>query len=58
LWPFAAAAGFHLEEAAIADIQRAILAKELTATELVGIFVFGDRRRFRRRRIVEAELRQ
>ena len=36
LWPFAAAAGFHLHEATIADIHRAILAKELTATELVA----------------------
>ncbi len=39
LWPFAAAASFHLQEATIADIQRAILAKELTATELVGLYL-------------------
>jgi Asp-tRNA(Asn)/Glu-tRNA(Gln) amidotransferase A subunit family amidase len=39
LWPFAAAAGFHLEEATIADIHRAILAKELTATQLVGLYL-------------------
>jgi Asp-tRNA(Asn)/Glu-tRNA(Gln) amidotransferase A subunit family amidase len=39
LWPFAATAGFHLEEATIADIHRAILAKELTATELVGLYL-------------------
>src|SRR5215471_11635317 len=39
LWPFAAAAGFHLQEATIADIQRAIFAKELTATELVGLYL-------------------
>ncbi len=38
LWPFAAS-GFHLEEATIADIHRAILAKELTATELVGLYL-------------------
>jgi amidase len=38
-WPFAAAAAFHLQEATIADIQRAILAKELTATELVGLYL-------------------
>jgi len=38
LWPFAAAS-FHLQEATIADIQRAILAKELTATELVGLYL-------------------
>src|SRR6516225_7832433 len=39
LWPFAATAGFHLQEATIADIHRAILAKELTATELVGLYL-------------------
>src|SRR5215475_2443925 len=39
LWPFAATAAFHLEEATIADIHRAILAKELTATELVGLYL-------------------
>jgi hypothetical protein len=39
LCPFAAAAGFHLQEATIADIHRAILAKELTATELVGLYL-------------------
>src|SRR6516225_2144827 len=39
LWPFAAMGSFHLEEATIADIQRAILAKELTATELVGLYL-------------------
>jgi Asp-tRNA(Asn)/Glu-tRNA(Gln) amidotransferase A subunit family amidase len=38
LWPFAAS-GFHLQEATIADIHRAILAKELTATELVGLYL-------------------
>src|SRR5215475_3598225 len=36
LWPLAASA-FHLQEATIADIQRAILAKELTTTTLVGL---------------------
>jgi amidase len=36
LWPVAGNA-FHLQEATIADIHRAILAKELTATELVGL---------------------
>jgi len=39
LWPFAAAAAFHLEEATVADIHRAILAKELTATQLVGLYL-------------------
>jgi amidase len=39
LWSFAASAGFHLQEATIADIHRAILAKELTATELVGLYL-------------------
>src|SRR6516162_6865290 len=39
LWPFAAAASFHLQEATIADIHHAILAKELTATELVGLYL-------------------
>jgi Asp-tRNA(Asn)/Glu-tRNA(Gln) amidotransferase A subunit family amidase len=38
LWPFAANA-FHLQEATIADIHRAILAKEITATELVGLYL-------------------
>ena len=38
LWPFAANA-FHLQEATIADIHRAILAKELTATGLVGLYL-------------------
>jgi amidase len=38
-WPFAARADFHLQEATIADIHRAILAKELTATELVGLYL-------------------
>jgi hypothetical protein len=38
LWPFAASA-FHLQEATIADIHRAILAKELTATKLVGLYL-------------------
>jgi amidase len=39
LWPFAASAAFHLEEATIADIHRAILARELTATQLVGLYL-------------------
>src|SRR6516164_8585090 len=39
LWPFAAMGSFHLQEATIADIHRAILAKELTATELVGLYL-------------------
>jgi Asp-tRNA(Asn)/Glu-tRNA(Gln) amidotransferase A subunit family amidase len=39
LWPFAARAGFHLQEATIADIQRAILAKEFTASQLVGLYL-------------------
>jgi len=38
-WPFAALADFHLQEATIADIHRAILAKELTTTELVGLYL-------------------
>ena len=38
-WPFAAMAEFHLQEATIADIHRAILAKELTATQLVGLYL-------------------
>jgi hypothetical protein len=36
LWPFAASA-FHLEEATIADVHCAILAKEIPTTELVGL---------------------
>lgn len=39
LWPLAAQASFHLEEATIADIHRAILAHELTATQLVGFYL-------------------
>jgi Asp-tRNA(Asn)/Glu-tRNA(Gln) amidotransferase A subunit family amidase len=39
LWPFAAMGSFHLQEATIADVHRAILAKELTATELVGLYL-------------------
>jgi len=39
LWPFAAVGSFHLQEATIADIHRAIQAKELTATELVGLYL-------------------
>src|SRR5579862_7282697 len=39
LWPFAALAAFHLEDATIVDIHRAILAKELTATQLVGLYL-------------------
>jgi Asp-tRNA(Asn)/Glu-tRNA(Gln) amidotransferase A subunit family amidase len=39
LWPFAAMGSFHLQEATIADIHRGILAKELTATELVGFYL-------------------
>src|SRR5215471_10929523 len=35
----AAPAGFHLEEASIADVQRAILAKQLTAKDLVGLYL-------------------
>jgi hypothetical protein len=38
-WPFAALADFHLQEATIADIHRAILAKELTTTEIVGLYL-------------------
>jgi Asp-tRNA(Asn)/Glu-tRNA(Gln) amidotransferase A subunit family amidase len=38
-WPFAVRADFHLQEATIADIHRAILAKELTATQLVGLYL-------------------
>src|ERR1700722_1723208 len=38
--PDAAAAGkFHLQEATIADIQRAILNKEITSTELVKLYL-------------------
>src|SRR5260221_2702888 len=39
LWPLAAMGSFHLQEATIADIHRAILAEELTATELVGLYL-------------------
>ena len=41
LWPLAApaAAGFHLQEASIADIQRAIVAKEITARDLVSLYL-------------------
>jgi hypothetical protein len=39
LWPLAATAAFHLEEATIADIHRAIIANELTATQLVGLYL-------------------
>lgn len=35
----AAPAPFHLQEANIADVHRAILAKQLTATELVGYYL-------------------
>jgi hypothetical protein len=35
---FAANASFHLEEATIADVQRAIRAKEITATQLVNLY--------------------
>src|SRR5258708_18118164 len=38
LWPLPASA-FHLQEATIADIHHAILAKEITATELVGLYL-------------------
>src|SRR5258708_36297312 len=38
LWPLTASA-FHLQEATIADIHHAILAKEITATELVGLYL-------------------
>jgi amidase len=38
-WPFTASADFHLQEATIADIHRAILARELTATQLVGLYL-------------------
>src|SRR5262249_3922378 len=38
LSPFTASA-FHLQEATIADIHRGILAKELTATELVDLYL-------------------
>ena len=38
--PEAAAAGkFHLQDATIADIQRAILSKEITSTELVKLYL-------------------
>jgi Asp-tRNA(Asn)/Glu-tRNA(Gln) amidotransferase A subunit family amidase len=36
---FAAPAEFHLQEASIADVHRAILAKQLTAKELVGAYL-------------------
>ncbi len=36
---FAQAAPFHLEEATIPDIQQAILAKELTSTQLVELYL-------------------
>jgi amidase len=39
LWPFAAAASFHLQDATIADIHRAILAKEVTAAQLVDLYL-------------------
>jgi hypothetical protein len=35
---FAANASFHLEEATIAEVQRAIRAKEITATQLVNLY--------------------
>jgi amidase len=35
---FAANASFHLEEATVGDVQRAIRAKEITATELVNLY--------------------
>jgi amidase len=35
----APAPAFHLEEASIADIQRAIMAKEITARDLVGLYL-------------------
>src|SRR5690349_7271302 len=35
----AAGKKFHLEEATIADIQRAILSKEITSTELVKLYL-------------------
>ncbi|MCL2428864.1 MAG: amidase family protein [Alphaproteobacteria bacterium] len=38
LWPVAASA-FHLQEATIGEIHRAILARELTATALVGLYL-------------------
>ncbi len=38
-WPCTARADFHLQEATIADIHRAILAKELTVTQLVGLYL-------------------
>jgi amidase len=39
LYPFTVSAGFHLEEATIADIHRAILARDLTATQLVDLYL-------------------
>src|SRR5215471_6687745 len=35
---FAANASFHLEEATITDVQRAIRANEITATQLVNLY--------------------
>ena len=37
--PLASAQKFHLEEATIADIHRAITARQLTATQLVNLYL-------------------
>src|SRR5947209_17030210 len=37
--PVAAAETFHIEEATIADIQKAILAKRVTATQIVNLYL-------------------
>jgi amidase len=37
--PTAPAPGFHLQEASIADVHRAILNRQLTATQLVGYYL-------------------
>jgi Asp-tRNA(Asn)/Glu-tRNA(Gln) amidotransferase A subunit family amidase len=37
--PAAAASAFHLQEASIADVHRAILNRQLTATQLVGYYL-------------------
>jgi Asp-tRNA(Asn)/Glu-tRNA(Gln) amidotransferase A subunit family amidase len=37
--PVSAAEAFHLQEATIADVHRAMLAKQLTAQQLVGYYL-------------------
>ena len=37
--PVSAAEAFHLQEASIADVHRAMLTKQLTASQLVGYYL-------------------